>query len=139
MIQSLDGDSVVGPDLKAENLKDYWAEYFAYLNQGAELHELTRNELLTLVARAKQSPRPHIDSQIEINKLLTDLGATRSFHRQFSERFPGSRPPQVLSMQLYALLAADSETWRYMKSAQPAHFFAHSNYFIAAPDAGDRS
>lgn len=132
MIQSLDGNSVVGPNLKRENLADYWSEYFAYMNEGAELHDLTRGELLALVNKAKQAARPHIDSQIEINKLLTDLGSKHSFHRQFSERFPGSRPPQVLGMQLYALLAADDATWRYLKSKRPGHLFSHSNYFIAA-------
>lgn len=139
MIQSLDGDAVVGPDLKRENLNDYWAEYFAYANEGAELYDLTRNELLALVVKAKRTAQPLIDSQIEINKLLTALGPKHNFHRQFGERFPGLRAPQVLGMQLYALLAADAETWRYLKSKRPGHLFAHSNYFLSAPSDESRT
>jgi hypothetical protein len=131
VIQSLDGDSVVGPVLRREHLNVYWREYFEYEEGGAELHDLTRSELLAVIERVKQAARPHIDSQIKINELLTRLGPRHTFHRQFNERFPGSRPAQVLGMQLYALLAADDETWRYMKTTRPGHVFSHSNYFIS--------
>jgi hypothetical protein len=134
VIQSLQGDSLVGPELRREHLNDYWREYFEYEERGAELHDLTRNELLMIISRAKQAARPHIDSQIKINELLTQLGTAHTFHRQFNERFPGARPAQVLGMQLYALLAADDETWRYTKTTRPGHVFSHSNYFIAAVD-----
>jgi hypothetical protein len=132
MIQSLDGDSIIGPVLRREHLSDYWREYFEYEARGAELHDLTRNELLEVIEAAKRSTRPHIDSQIKINELLTHLGPRHTFHRQFNERFPGFRPPQLLGMQLYALLAADGETWRYIKTIRPGHIFSHSNYFIAS-------
>ncbi|MBA5689208.1 hypothetical protein [Rugamonas apoptosis] len=133
MIQSLDGDSVVGPELRRENLNEYWREYFTFAEQGNELFDMTRTELLTRIASAKQAARPHVDSQIIINELLNNLGPRHTFFRQFNERFPGSRPAQVLGMQLYALLAADDETWRYMKTTRAGHVFSHSNYFITRP------
>jgi hypothetical protein len=132
MIQSLEGESVVGPELRREHLNDYWQEYFAFEEHGGELFELTKTELLGVIASAKQAARPHIDSQIKINELLTKLGSRHTFHRQFNERLPGTRPAQVLGMQLYALLAADKKIWRYMKTTRPGHVFSHSNYFISA-------
>lgn len=133
MIQSLDGDSVVGPELRRENLNEYWREYFAFAEHGGEIFDLTRAELLTRVTSAKQMARPHVDSQIMINELLNQLGPKHTFFRQFNERCPGSRPAQVLGMQLYALLAEDDEIWRYMKTTRARHVFSHSNYFITRP------
>lgn len=130
MIQSLDGDSVVGPELRREKLNDYWRDFYDYEARGADLYDLIQNRLLNIVATAKQDARPYIDSQIKINELLTELGTEHNFHRQFNEQFPGMRPAQVLGMQLYALLAADEETWRYLKTTRPGHLFSHSIYFI---------
>jgi hypothetical protein len=134
MIQSLDGDSVVGPELRRENLKDYWREYFDYLARGRELFDLTQSELLNSIVSAKRATRPYIDSQISVNELLSRLGPRHTFHRQFNERFLGVRPAQVLGMQLYSLLAADDEIWRYVKTTRPGHLFSHSNYFISSGD-----
>jgi hypothetical protein len=131
MIQSLDGDSVIGPELRREKLSDYWRDYFDYAARGADLYDLTQNSLLNIVATAKTEARPYIDSQIKINELLTELGARHSFHRQFNEQFPNMKPAQVLGMQLYALLAADADTWRYLKTTRPGHLFSHSTYFIS--------
>lgn len=131
MIQSFEGNSLIGPELRPEYLEPYWTEYHQFRDEASELHQITENELSLQIERAKGEARPHIDSQRIIGEILTNLGNQHNFHRQFNEQFPGYRPHQILGMQLYALIARDEDTWTYLKTQHAGHAFPHSTYFIA--------
>lgn len=74
------------------------------------------------------------DSQQVVSKVLTAFGSKHNFHRQFNERFFASKPSQMLGMQLYELVAQDSDWWVYLQSKPIGHVFPHSTYFIPSDD-----
>lgn len=129
MITDITGRSSVGPELRAEKLQPYWSEYFAYRDDAGALHSISERELLVELDEARIQPRPYLDAQQIISRILTRLGATGQFHRQFGERFPDFRPNQILGMQLYALMAADAEHWVYHPTQHVGHMFPHATYF----------
>lgn len=137
MIVSLeDGGSRVGPELRREKLADYWNQYWDFEQRAPELHDTTSREFAAAIDQAKEASRPYLNSQVAIRDVLTRLGDTGTFHRQFRELFPDYHKEQVLGMQLYRLIAADAEDWVYMQSQHVGHAFPHSVYFI---DRGGRS
>lgn len=77
--------------------------------------------------------RPFLDAQQAISKILTGFGSQHNFHRQFNERFD-SKPSQVLGMQLYELVAGDSEWWVFLPTQHTGHAFPHATYFIPRDD-----
>lgn len=130
MITDVEFRSEIGPDLRAEKLKPYWNEYFSFEREASDLHRITERELSAELEAARNSPRPFLDSQQAISKILTALGARHNFHRQFNERFPDFKPGQVLGMQLYALVARDATFWVYHPTQHAGHLFPHATYFI---------
>ncbi len=129
MITDINMSSSVGPELRREKLQPYWHEYFTYRSEATALHEISERELLIEIDVARSQPRPYLDSQQIIGRILTRLGSTGTFHRQFGERFPDYRPNQILGMQLYALMAADAEQWVYHPTQHSGHMFPHATYF----------
>lgn len=130
MITSIELRSTIGPDLRRENLSDYWGDYFAYESRTANLHEITERGLLEEVKVSARAPMPHLDSQQSINRLLTALGPRHSFHRQFSEAFPELNRAQVLGMQLYRIMLRDNNIWIYTEIQPKGHMFPHAVYYI---------
>lgn len=121
--------STVGPELRVEHLEPYWTEYFHYRDDGRTLHDISEQELLREIDAAKSKKKPYMDSQQAIASILTRLGTTGRFHRQFGEQFPDYRPNQILGMQLYALMTADADLWVYHPTHHAGHKFPHSTYF----------
>lgn len=130
MITDVEGRSSIGPVLRPQVLKPYWREYFRFCREAPELHQLVEAELVIEVENARGQARPFLDSQQAISRVLTKLGPTSRFHRQFSERFPDLKPNQVLGMHLYKLVAAAEDTWVYTPIQHPGHMFPHATYFI---------
>ena len=87
-------------------------------------------ELIDELDKARSQVRPFLDAQQRISIILTRLGSTANFHRQFSEQFPEFKPNQIIGMQLYALVVSDSETWIYTPIQHPEHMFPHASYFL---------
>lgn len=131
MITDLEAKSTIGPQLRPEKLESYWEEYFYYRDNSPGLHALTEELLTRELDKERAETKPYIDSQQFISRILTSLGPTGDFHRQFSEQCPDFKAPQILGMQLYELMAADAETWVYMKTQHSGHMFSHSTYFPA--------
>ena len=130
MITDIEQRSQIGPDLRTEKLEPYWQEYFTFRDRAHELHQIIESEFILEIDQVRSQPRPFLDSQQIINRVLTKLGPSSNFHRQFSEQFPELKPNQVLGMQLYALVAADAETWVYTPIQHPGHMFPHASYFL---------
>ena len=130
MITDIQERSRIGPNLNPANLEAYWNEYFLFRDQAPDLHELIEEELILELDEARQQSRPFLDSQQTISRVLTKLGSTGRFHRQFGEQFPEFRSNQVLGMQLYALIAADVEIWVYTPIQHDGHLYSHASYFL---------
>jgi len=130
MITDITERSHIGPDLRMAKLEPYWDQYFEYRDRGADLHRIIERELALEMEAAREKSRPFLDSQQAISRVLTRLGPTSTFHRQFSEQFPDFKANQVLGMQLYALVAADGETWVYTPIQHAGHVYSHASYFI---------
>lgn len=130
MITDVEFHSTIGPDLRTQELKAYWNEYFSFERDGPELHRIAECELSSELDQARISFRPFLDSQQAISRILTDLGSRHNFHRQFNEMFPHFKPGQVLGMQLYALVARDPVFWVYHPTQHSGHMFPHATYFI---------
>lgn len=129
MITDIEQRSSIGPDLRPEKLEAYWSEYFHYRDSAPGLHLIVEEKLSAELDTARATPRPFVDSQQVISRVLTELGPSGNFHRQFGERFPDFKPNQTLGMQLYALMAADAETWIYTPTQHPGHLHPHATYF----------
>ncbi|MFH1026994.1 MAG: hypothetical protein V1791_03225 [Pseudomonadota bacterium] len=114
-----------------DHLESYWGAYFSFERNTPALHSITENLLLNAVEEARTMERPFIDSQQVIGKILTELGSTHNFHRQFNESFPELKPNYVLGMQLYRIMVEDADTWVYHETRHPGHVFPHATYFIA--------
>lgn len=135
MITDIKERSQIGPDLRPENLEAYWNEYFEYRDRAPELHQIVEDKLVEELDSSRAQPRPFLDAQQAISRILTALGPSANFHRQFSEQFPEFRPNQILGMQLYALVARDADTWIYTPIQHPGHLFPHASYFQSRPGA----
>jgi hypothetical protein len=135
MITDIDLRSTNGPDLRRTKLKEYWNEYFAYEREAPELHGITEAALNGELDRARTMPRPFLDAQQAISRILTELGSRHNFHRQFNEAFPNFKPSQILGMQLYALVLRDATYWVYHPTQHSGHLFPHATYFIPAGEA----
>jgi hypothetical protein len=130
VITDINMRSNIGPGLRQENLEPYWAQYFAFRDDTPALHATAERELRLEVENARGQARPFVDSQQAISRVLTKLGPTATFHRQFREQHPDSHPNQVLGMQLYALIAADNDTWVFTPIHHAGHMFPHASYFL---------
>ncbi|MCK9438269.1 MAG: hypothetical protein M0Q12_13820 [Synergistaceae bacterium] len=115
--------------LNAKNLNGYWCQYFDY-EKDVTLCNLTRDEFLREIAKAKKTEKPFIDSQIIVSKILTNLGNKHTFHRQFNERFPKLHKEQVLGMQLYKVMIDEPDLWIYHPTQHSGHLFQHATYFM---------
>ncbi len=118
----------VSSELNRSKLASYWDDYFLYATD--PLHDITGHELAVEVDACKAHPRPFIDSKVIINRVLGRLSNTHTFHRQFSERFPGLQPAQILGMQLYTIVLNDAEIWVYVETHHLGHVFPNATYFI---------
>lgn len=114
---------------KRDHLEPYWSAYFSF-ERKTSLHSITEKLLLEAVEEARTMERPFIDSQQIIGKILTDLGSTHNFHRQFNESLPELKPNYVLGMQLYRIMVEDADVWVYHETRHPGHVFPHATYFI---------
>ena len=115
--------------LNAKNLNGYWCQYFDY-EKDVTLCNLTRDEFLREIAKAKKTEKPFIDLQIIVSKILTNLGNKHTFHRQFNERFPKLHKEQVLGMQLYKVMIDEPDLWIYHPTQHSGHLFQHATYFM---------
>jgi hypothetical protein len=129
MITDIEQRSSIGPDLRTEKLELYWNEYWHYRDTAPELHSVVEEKLVAELDSVRSNPRPFLDSQQIISRILTELGPSANFHRQFGEQFPGFKPNQTLGMQLYALMASDTETWIYSPIQHAGHMHPHATYF----------
>lgn len=120
--------SKIGPELDRSKLNSYWAEYFRYENEAPALCLLSKAALEAAIDHARGGRAPHLDAQQAISEILTDFGTKHNFHRQFNELFP-FKPAQILGMQLYSLMVADSEWWIYIQTQHQGHAFPHATYF----------
>ena len=123
-------NTTVRSRLNRNNLPDYWNGYFVYERESPDLHSLTETELIREVENCKCKTRPFVDSQVLINQVLTRLGSSHTFHRQFSERYPELHREQILGMQLYTIMLGDGLTWVYVETQHQGHLFPHATYFI---------
>lgn len=130
MITNIDFSSRIGPELRQQHLKDYWNEYFLFRDDAPLLHEIIEAELVRELEAAEPQASPFIDSQQSISRILTNLGAKHTFHRQFSESFPELRKEQIMGMQLYRIIAEDDQYWVYSPTQHAGHLFPHATYFI---------
>jgi hypothetical protein len=127
MITGIDRKSVT-KELKREKLPEYWGQFFSY-EADSELFDLTKNEFIKEIAVQKKNPKPFIDSQITISKILSNFGNKHIFHRKFNEKHSGLHKEQVLGMQLYTLLLEDDDLWIYHETQHSGHLFPHATYF----------
>ena len=127
MIRDIEGKHIVR-ELNRVKLPEHWGQYFSY-EKDIELYELTHNAFLGVITEERAKEKPFIDSQIVINKILTEFGSRHNFHRQFNERHPTLHKEQVLGMQLYHIMVDDEETWTYCETQHPDHSFPHATYF----------
>lgn len=130
MITDIEERSRVGPDLRVEKLEPYWNEYFLYRHEVPGLHSIIEEKLNEELDVARAQERPFVDSQQVISRVLTAVGTSANFHRQFSEQFPAFKANQILGMQLYALVASDAEVWVYTPIQHVGHMFPHASYFL---------
>ena len=112
-----------------DNVEQHWGAYFAF-EGNAPLHSIPEELLLAVVEGARSKESPFIDSQRVVGKILTDLGGTHKFHRQFNETFPDLKPNYVLGMQLYRIMVEDKDAWVYYETRHPGHMYSHATYFI---------
>jgi hypothetical protein len=134
MITDIDCRSEIGPDLDRSKLKPYWQQYFDFVRDAPGLHALSEAALTDVLSEARVKPRPFLDSQQVISEILTRFGFQHNFHRQFNELFD-SKPSQVLGMQLYEIVAVDSDWWVYLPTQHVGHAFPHATYFMPRSDA----
>lgn len=132
MITCIENRPPIGPELREEKLPVYWSEYRDYEQNATDLHVEIEHLLLAEIATASAMPRPFMDSKQVISRVLTAVGPRHSFHRQFSERFPGYRREQLLGMHLYALVARDESLWIYNQTHHAGHMFPNATYFRPA-------
>lgn len=130
MITDTHFKSTIGPGLRTEKLNPYWNEYFRYECEAQVLHRLSGDALAASIERARGSRKPYLDAQQAISKILTDIGATHNFHRQFNALFP-FKAAQILGMQLYEMITADDDWWIYVETLHAGHTFPHANYFMS--------
>ena len=133
MITDIECHSEIGPSLDRAKLKQYWQQYFDFVGDAPELHTLTDDALRESLDLARVQRKPFLDAQQAISQILTRFGAQHNFHRQFNERF-SSKPSQVLGMQLYQLVASDSDWWVYLPTQHAGHVFPHATYFVPRDD-----
>lgn len=131
MITGIENRTPIGPELREEKLAPYWSEYRDYERNALELHSIVERSLLGEIAAARTADRPYMDSKQVISRVLTALGPTHRFHRQFSELFPNYRREQLLGMHLYALVARADELWIYNQTHHVGHMFPNATYFIS--------
>ncbi len=134
MITDIECRSEVGPDLDRTKLNSYWAEYFAFVQDAPRLHALAEEALQATIDAARDQPSPFIDSQRVISEILTRFGSQHNFHRQFNELFAIAKPPQVLGMHLYELVARAPDFWVYFPTQHAGHAFPHATYFMPGED-----
>lgn len=134
MITDIECRSEIGPDLNHSKLKPYWQEYFDFVRNAPDLHSLSEAALIKALNDARTQSRPFLDAQQGIGNIRTRFGSQHNFHRQFNERFD-SKPSQVLGMQLYAIVARDSDWWVYLPTQHLGHAFPHATYFMPRDDA----
>jgi len=133
MITDIECRSEIGPDLDRSKLKPYWQEYFDFVRTAPELHALSEAALLSALNDARTQLSPFLDAQRAISEILTRFASQHNFHRQFNELF-GSKPSQVLGMQLYEVVTRDSDWWVYLPTQHMGHAFPHATYFIPRDD-----
>jgi hypothetical protein len=133
MITDIECRSEIGPDLDSSKLNSYWQQYFDFLRDAAELHALSEAALTSALNGVRAQSRPFLDAQRAISGILTRFGSQHNFHRQFNERFD-SKPSQVLGMQLYEIVARDSDWWVYLPTQHAGHAFPHATYFMPRGD-----
>ena len=134
IITDIECRSEIGPNLDRSKLKPYWQEYFDFARNAPELHALSNAALRSALIDVRAQPRPFLDAQQAISEILTRFGSQHNFHRQFNERFD-SKPSQVLGMQLYEIVALDSDWWVYLPTQHVGHLFPHATYFMPHDDA----
>ena len=115
--------------LNRETLPSYWSYYFDY-ERDNELFNLTKKEFKEVLELRRKQPKPFIDSQEVINKILTKFASKNNFHRQFRERHANSDSGQVLGMQLYHIIVEDSDVWIYCETKHRGHMFSHATYWL---------
>ncbi|SCZ67617.1 hypothetical protein [Thiohalomonas denitrificans] len=135
MITDTNFRSEIGPELRRQNLADYWNEFFVFSSDTRGLHLISERALRREIDAAKSMDRPYLDAQQAINRVLTELGAKHNFQRQFSEQFPEFRREQVLGMQLYRLVTGDDDWWVYTETQHANHTFPHAVYFAPRASA----
>lgn len=113
-----------------DKLDNHWKLYKLYKEKGSGLYNITQKILVTEVNNVKKMEKPFIDSQILINKVLTDLGNKHNFHRQFDEQFSGMKKGNILGMQLYTVVLKDNLDWIFYETKNFGHKYSHATYFI---------
>ena len=116
-------------ELNRETLPSYWSDYFDY-EKDNELYNLTKKEFNEVLELKRKEPKPFIDSQQVINKILTKFASKHNFHRQFRERHVNSDSGQVLGMQLYHIMVEDRDVWTYSETKNRGHKFSHATYWL---------
>lgn len=134
MITDIECRSEIGPGLDRSKLNSYWQQYFEFARDAPELRALSETALTAALNDVRARPAPYLDAQQAISGILTRFGSQHNFHRQFNERF-GSKPSQVLGMQLYEIVALDSDWWVYLPTQHADHIFPHATYFMPRNDA----
>ena len=116
-------------ELNKYELEDYWGNYFEF-EKDEELSNITGNLFISHLDNVRNTKKPYIDSSVLINEILTNLGNTHSFHRQFSENHSNLIREQVLGMQLYKIIIEDKDIWYFSKVKKNEHKYANAVYFI---------
>jgi hypothetical protein len=127
MLQFIDNKKVL-KELNKYELEDYWGNYFEF-EKDEILSSITRNLFLIHLDSVRNSNKPYIDSSVLINGILTNLGKTHNFHRQFSENHSNLVREQVLGMQLYKIIIEDKDIWYFSKVKKNEHKYANAVYF----------
>lgn len=116
-------------------LKPYWYDYFLFAEGAPDLYFVAQTELLAAMDEVQNEPRPFLDAQRAIGKILAQFSEKHNFHSQFNERFGALKPSQVLGMQLYTLMVEDAQRWVYMPTQHAGHAFPHATYLMPRNDA----
>ncbi|MTI13821.1 hypothetical protein [Sansalvadorimonas verongulae] len=128
MITDINRTSVKS-ELNKESLADYWEGYFHYKENSPELYQIAQGGLVAKVEEIRKEKRPFVDSQRVIGRLLTELGSSHNFHRQFREQLPDFHPNQILGMHLYDIMIQNTDTWTYIETKPSKHVYPHATYF----------
>lgn len=127
MLKFIDNKKVL-KELNKHELEDYWGNYFEF-KKDEELSNITSNLFIKRLDNVRNEKKPYIDSSILINDILTKLGKTHNFHRQFSENNSNLIREQVLGMQLYKIIIEDKDEWYFSKIKRNEHKYANAVYF----------